>query len=166
VAWQVLAVRGYRLIAAHAKGLKPTLLVIHKERRTCYNMGTTTGGTVGSAHFFVAQKGETQMPNPDSTDESKTMNEENDAREEDEIKDADADTRDVEETERREGDDTERRFSSIEATLDKILGQLSSLREAQGIMVENGAVVHETEPEVDLSGTDNFIPPKDLDLLM
>lgn len=98
--------------------------------------------------------------------EVEEMNEENDAREEDIVEDEDADTRDVEETERETDDDIERRFSIIEEKLDRMLGEISSLREAQGIMVENGAVIQEPESELNLLDEDGFIPPKELDLLI
>ena len=100
-----------------------------------------------------------------STNQEEEMNEENDAREEDIVEDTDSDTQDVEETTHEDFDKTEARFSSIEATLDKILGQISSLREAQGIMVENGAVINDVETDIgDL--TDAFVAPKELDLLI
>ena len=94
------------------------------------------------------------------------MNEDNDAREEDIVSDVDADTEDVIETEDRNEGDYEKRFSSIEATLDKILGQISSIREAQGVMVENGAVIQEVEDDLDFSDADNFVPPAKLNLLI
>ncbi len=94
------------------------------------------------------------------------MNEDNDAREEDIVRDVDADTQDVIETEDRNGGDYEKRFSSIEATLDKILGQISSIREAQGVMVENGAVIQEVEDDLDFTDADNFVPPAELNLLI
>lgn len=98
--------------------------------------------------------------------QSEEINEENDAREEDIVEDTDADTEDVEETEREDYDETERRFSGIEATLEKILGELSSLREAQGIMVENGAVVNDVETDIGHVEEDEFVPPREMDLLI
>lgn len=98
--------------------------------------------------------------------ESEEMNEENDSREEDIVRDDDADTRDVEETEREDNDETERRFSRIEGTLDRILGEISSIRESQGIMVENGAVVSEPDVDMDFTDADSFVPPAELDLLI
>lgn len=98
--------------------------------------------------------------------QSEEINEENDAREEDIVEDTDVDTEDVEETEREDYDETERRFSGIEATLEKILGELSSLREAQGIMVENGAVVNDVETDIGHVEEDEFVPPREMDLLI
>ena len=106
------------------------------------------------------------MAEDDSRRDEEEMNEDNDAREEDIVADEDSDTRDIEDTARENADRNEARFSSIEATLDKILGQLSSIREAQGILVENGAVVQESDAEVDYTDTDAFVPPAELDLLI
>lgn len=106
------------------------------------------------------------MADERDNNQSKEMNEENDAREEDIVKDTDSDASDVEENQREEYDETEKRFSGIEATLDKILGQISSLREAQGILVENGAVVNDTETDIGHVEEDEFVPPKEMDLLI
>ena len=106
------------------------------------------------------------MANDDSTKQSEEINEENDAREEDVVEDTDSDTKDVEQNDDRNADVIERRFSSIEATLDKILGQISSIREAQGVMVENGAVVQDIDNDDLLDNTDSFVPPAELDLLI
>ena len=98
--------------------------------------------------------------------QSEVDNEENDAREEDIVSDTDADTRDIENTENDSTAEIERRFSGIEATLDRILGELSSLREAQGIMVENGAVVNDVETDIGHIEEDEFVPPREMDLLI
>ncbi len=106
------------------------------------------------------------MAEDDTRRDEEEMNVDNDAREEDIVEDEDSDTEDIEETARKDEDRTEARFSSIEATLDKILGQLSSIREAQGILVENGAVVQESDADVDFTDVDAFVPPAELDLLI
>lgn len=93
-------------------------------------------------------------------------NEENDAREEDIVEDTDSDTEDIEETEHENYDETERRFSGIEAVLERILGELSSLREAQGILVENGAVINDVETDIGHNEEDEFVPPAEMDLLV
>ena len=98
--------------------------------------------------------------------EEEEMNDENDAREEDIVKDTDADTREEIDTEQEHYDDVEARFKAIEVKLDKMLGQLSAMREAQGIMVENGAVITEPDAEIDFTGADSFVPPAELDLLI
>ena len=106
------------------------------------------------------------MADDDSRRQEEIMNEENDSREEDIVRDTDADTGDVEREERDFNDENERRFSSIEATLDKILGEISSIRESQGIMVENGAVITEPDADMDFTDADAFVPPAELDLLI
>lgn len=106
------------------------------------------------------------MADENDRNQSKEMNEENDAREEDIVRDEDADTKDVEDTQREDYDETEKRFTAIEARLDKILGEISSIRESQGIMVENGAVITENEPDMDFTDADAFVPPAELDLLI
>ena len=106
------------------------------------------------------------MADERDNNQSEEINEENDSREEDIVKDTDSDTKDIENTQREDYDATEKRFSGIEATLEKILGELSSLREAQGIMVENGAVVNDTETDIGHIEEDEFIPPREMDLLI
>lgn len=97
------------------------------------------------------------------TNASEEINDENDAREEDIVSDTDADTRDVIDTEREHYDDVERRFGELESRLDKILAQISSIREAQGILVENGAVINDTDDD---NTVDDFVSPKEMDLLI
>lgn len=106
------------------------------------------------------------MADERDTNAVEEMNEDNDAREEDIVEDTDADTRDVEETQHEDYEATERRFSGIEATLERILGELSSIREAQGIMVENGAVIHETDSDIGHVEEDEFNPNIVMDLLI
>ena len=106
------------------------------------------------------------MADERDTNAVEEMNEDNDAREEDIVEDTDADTRDVEETQHEDYEETERRFSGIEATLERILGELSSIREAQGIMVENGAVIHEVDSDIGHVEEDEFNPNIVMDLLI
>lgn len=61
---------------------------------------------------------------------------------------------------------TEARFARLESTLERVLGEISSIREAQGILVENGAVITETDADFDLVEEDSFVPPTELDLLI
>ena len=106
------------------------------------------------------------MTDNDNKERNNVTNEENDSREEDIVKDIDSDTKDVEETEHEDYDATEKRFSMLEATMEKILGQLSAIREAQGILVENGAVVNDTESDIGHEEEDDFVPPSEMDLLI
>lgn len=106
------------------------------------------------------------MAEEERTNESNETNDENDAREEDIVSDTDADTKDEIDTEREHYDDVEKRFSDLESKLDRVLGEISSIREAQGIMVENGAVIQDTDADFDLSDYDSYRSPAELDLLM
>ena len=59
------------------------------------------------------------------------------------------------------------RMDRLESTIERILGELSSLREAQGIMVENGAVINDaSDTDVDFTDADHFVPPSEMDLLI
>ena len=103
------------------------------------------------------------MADERDTNDGNVTNSENDAREQDIVKDTDADTRDIVDTEQEHYDDVEKRFSTIETTLDKILAQISSIREAQGILVENGAVINDTDDDVVI---DDFVSPAEMNLLI
>lgn len=103
------------------------------------------------------------MDDERDTNDGNVTNYENDAREQDIVKDTDADTKDIVDTEQEHYDDVEKRFSTIETTLDKILAQISSIREAQGILVENGAVINDTDDDVVI---DDFVSPAEMNLLI
>lgn len=104
------------------------------------------------------------MDENERNDDVTEMNEDNDAREEDIVEDTDSDTQDVEETEDENNDELNRRLSSIEDMLGRVLGELDALRDAQSIMVDNGAtIVEDEETSMDL-GIDDYEPPAELDL--
>lgn len=103
------------------------------------------------------------MADERDTNDGNVTNSENDAREQDIVTDTDADTKDIVDTEQEHYDDVEKRFSTIETTLDKILAQISSIREAQGILVENGAVINDTDDDVIV---DDFVSPAEMNLLI
>ena len=103
------------------------------------------------------------MADERDTNDGNVTNSENDAREQDIVKDTDADTKDIVDTEQEHYDDVEKRFSTIETTLDKILAQISSIREAQGILVENGAVINDTDDDAII---DDFVSPVEMNLLI
>lgn len=104
------------------------------------------------------------MDEDERMDEAEEMNDENDAREEDIVEDTDADTEDVVEND----DDNYRKLASridrIEELLERIDGSITALRDAQGIMVDNGATIVDEEDEIDLVGVDDYVSPQDLDL--
>lgn len=62
--------------------------------------------------------------------------------------------------------DTEARFARLESTLERVLGEISAIREAQGIMVENGAVITDADTDMDFTDADAFVPPAEMDLLI
>ena len=62
--------------------------------------------------------------------------------------------------------ENEARFTRLESTLERVLGEISAIREAQGILVQNGAVISENGPETDFTDVDSFVPPAELDLLI
>lgn len=104
------------------------------------------------------------MDENERNDDVTEMNEDNDAREEDIVEDTDSDTQDVEETEDENNDELNRRLSAIEDMLGRVLGGIDALRDAQSIMVDNGAtIVEDEENSMDL-GIDDYEPPAELDL--
>jgi hypothetical protein len=98
---------------------------------------------------------------------SEEMNDENDAREEDIVEDTDADTKDVVENDDANESEVLRRIDALETTLGRIMGGIDALREAQSVMVENGAtIIDDTVGEdIDL-GIDDFVSPTELDLML
>lgn len=107
------------------------------------------------------------MDEDERRDQSEEMNEENDAREEDIVEDTDADTEDVVENDDANESEVLRRIDALENTLGRIMGGIDALREAQSVMVENGAtIIDDTEDEsIDL-GIDDFVSPTELDLVL
>jgi len=119
------------------------------------------------APFFVSQRKDTNMDEDEYKDASEEMNEENDAREEDIVEDTDADTKDVVENDDANESEVLRRLDVLETTLGRIQGGIDALREAQSVMVENGAtIIDDTEDEsIDL-GIDDYATPAELDLML
>lgn len=105
------------------------------------------------------------MDEDERKDASEEMNEENDAREEDIVEDTDADTKDVVENNNANESAILERIDALETTISRILGGIDALREAQSVMVENGAtIIDDTEDDnIDL-GIDDYIAPAELDL--
>lgn len=96
------------------------------------------------------------------------MNDENDAREEDIVEDTDSDTKDVEETVNEDSSaDVSaimQRMNLLEEMVTRILGGIDALREAQSIMVENGAtIIDDSTDDLNLE-VDDFVEPEELDL--
>lgn len=62
--------------------------------------------------------------------------------------------------------ESDARLARLESSVERILGEISSIREAQGIMVENGAVISEPDADLDFTDADSFVPPSEMDLLI
>lgn len=107
------------------------------------------------------------MDEDERKDQSEEMNEENDAREEDIVEDTDADTKDVVENDDANESEVLRRLNALETTLGRIQGGIDALREAQSVMVENGATIIDdtVDDDIDL-GIDDFVSPTELDLML
>lgn len=105
------------------------------------------------------------MDEDERKDASEEMNDENDAREEDIVEDTYADTKDVVENDDANESEILRRIDTLETTLGRIMGGIDALREAQSVMVENGAtIIDDSEDEnIDL-GIDDYVAPSELDL--
>ena len=98
---------------------------------------------------------------------SEEMNEDNDAREEDIVEDTDADTKDVVENDDANESEVLRRIDALENTLGRIMGGIDTLREAQSVMVENGATIIDDTVDEDIDlGIDDFVTPAELDLVL
>ena len=91
---------------------------------------------------------------------------ENVAQTEETIEDTDADTRDEVDTTNDDFVTLLRRMNTMEEVMERLAGNLEALRNAQGILVENGATVQDfDDSNMDLND-DSFISPAELDLLI
>ncbi len=107
------------------------------------------------------------MDEDERRDDEQVTNDENDAREEDIVEDTDSDTQDVDETVESGDSEILRRISALEESITRIAGGIDALREAQSIMVENGAtIIDESEPEEMNLNVDSFVSPSELDLII
>lgn len=100
----------------------------------------------------------------DEKKEFEAEQENDDSREEDIVEDTDADTEDVVEEEKAVENNSVEQFDEMMQKLDKILGGIDSLRDAQALMVENGAVVRENVgSELDTGSVDEYADFGELD---
>ena len=83
------------------------------------------------------------MDTNDAQVQEEEMNEENDAREEDVVRDADSDTEDIVENDDSNYRALSDRLNRMETLLERLSGNLEALRDAQGLLVDNGATVRE-----------------------
>lgn len=83
-----------------------------------------------------------------------------------EVEDTDADTADIERTESADFDSIKERISSLESMLEELRGIVVSIKDAQSVLIENGAVVQESD-DLDLTDDlDDFRPISELDLTL
>lgn len=107
------------------------------------------------------------MDEDERREDAEEMNEENDAREEDIVEDTDADTRDVEENEDENDGELMRRLDRLEEMVGRVIGGLDALRDAQSVMVDNGATIIDDGDEEEMDfGIDDFVEPEELDLTL
>ena len=104
------------------------------------------------------------MDENENTQQVEEMNDENDAREEDIVEDTDADTKDVVKNDDANYNALSERLSRMEDSLERLIGNVQALRDAQGIMVDNGATIVDNDDEFDLVGVDEYVTPAELDL--
>lgn len=100
-----------------------------------------------------------------SATENNVVNDPNDSIENNVVTDLDADTGDIEDTNRIDFSAIESRIDSLETILEKIQGGITAIRDAQSIMVNSGAVIREgsDSSDNDDSGSPEFIPLEELD---
>ena len=106
------------------------------------------------------------MDEDERKDVGEEMNEENDAREEDIVEDVDADTKDVEEKTDDDYSEISRRIDRLETLVEKAIGGIDALRDAQSVIVDNGGTIRETEDDSINLDIDDFEPPSELDLII
>lgn len=153
-----------RLDAAHAEGqCKSPFSATHG--RTAYATIGVTASDMTVAPFLLHNERTQNMDEEERKDTSEEMNDENDAREEDIVEDEDADTKDVVENDDANESEILRRIDALETTIGRILGGIDALREAQSVMVENGAtIIDDTDDDNFDLGIDDYVAPSELDL--
>lgn len=84
-------------------------------------------------------------------------------REEEVVEDTDADTRDVEDTERDDYAEMSERLTRMEDTINRMSGVVSAMQKAQASLVDMGAVIRENPTDDATSEDDSFVPLEKLD---
>jgi len=155
-----------RLVAAHAEGqCKSPFSATHG--RTAYATIGVTASDMTVTPFLLHNERIQNMDEDERTNQSEEMNEENDAREEDIVEDTDSDTEDVVENDDANESVILQRIDALETTMSRILGGIDALREAQSVMVENGATIIDDTVDEDIDlGIDDFVSPTELDLML
>ena len=81
-----------------------------------------------------------------------------------EVEDADADTRDIERTNSAEFAALIDRMNILEKLVSELSGSITSLKDAQAVMIENGAVINDSTQLDDSDDIDDFRSISELDL--
>lgn len=82
------------------------------------------------------------------------------------VKDTDADTKDVEQTQQNDFSEFEKRMSKMEAEIMRMSGVVSAVQKAQNSIVDMGAVIRENPVDDSDSDDDSFVPLEKLDFSM
>lgn len=82
---------------------------------------------------------------------------------EQEVEDADADTRDVEESQQNDYTDMSNRLTRMEDAINRMSGVVSAMQKAQASLVDMGAVIRENPADDATSDDDSFVPLENLD---
>lgn len=84
-------------------------------------------------------------------------------REEEVVEDTDADTKDVEDTERNDYLEMSNRLTRMEDAINRMSGVVSAMQKAQASLVDMGAVIRENPADDANSDDDSFVPLEKLD---
>lgn len=83
-----------------------------------------------------------------------------------EVEDTDTDTADIERESSANFDAIRERISSLESMIEEVRGMVTSIKDAQSVLIENGAIVQEND-DLDLTDDmDDFRPISELDLTL
>lgn len=91
------------------------------------------------------------------------MDEEAKREEEREVADGDADTRDVEDSQREDYVELSNRLTRMEDAINRMSGVVSAMQKAQSTLVDMGAVIRENPVDETDSEDDSFVPLEKLD---
>lgn len=83
-----------------------------------------------------------------------------------EVEDTDADTRDVERDSAAEFRTLMDRLGNLEKMVETLSGSIASIRDAQSVLIDNGAVIQDTEPLGSDEDIDDFRSISELDLTL
>lgn len=84
-------------------------------------------------------------------------------REEEVVEDTDADTADVEQTQRDDYTEMSNRLTRMEDAINRMSGVVSAMQKAQASLVDMGAVIRENPSDDTTSDDDSFVPLEKLD---